>query len=288
MELEKRQKDAHLMAAVNAIASIQDAYSYEAQKFAEHIKAEEEISPRSIQSYIDNLKELRSKHDGSIISAETYNKHVKAIKNRIRYLIQNQQLSVVERFQIEDFLKGIKLKRIHSSAVTEENIPTKEEMYLLLREAPVKLSLIMEFLLYTGARISEALRVENSDVKVQKESVIVRLRGKGDKERFVYLVREVYNQIRVEFNGQKYLFEHNGRPYNRVATTNRIREVSMKLIGKSISAHDVRHRLGTDMTAVQGLWAAKEYLGHSSIATTDRFYNHNKVTARDIKDLYKR
>jgi len=34
-------------------------------------------------------------------------------------------------------------------------------------------------------------------------------------------------------------------------------------------------------------WAAADYLGHASIQTTNRIYNHNRVTARDVRDLYR-
>lgn len=286
-ELESTKTFNDVVAIARQIRSLQDSYVYESEQFADYIEDYGELSAKTLKDYIEQLKQLKSKQSNSKISAETYNKHIKAIKNRIRWILEHQNVDPILHYQINEFLKKIKLKKVHSRTVSEEDIPTQEEVQILFASAPTRLGLMMEFLLYTGARISEALNVTFGDVRKQKASVVIRLRGKGNKERKVYLIRDVYDRIVKEFGGKEYLFEHHGKQYSRTAVTNRIRDLSLKTIGKAISAHDLRHRIGTDMTKTYGLWAAKEYLGHASVKTTDEFYNHNKVTARDVQDLYR-
>ena len=78
--------------------------------------------------------------------------------------------------------------------------------------------------------------------------------------------------------GLSFLFEHSGRKYNRVAVTNRIRELSARTIGKEVTAHLIRHHRGMVLSERFGISKAASELGHSSIATTKMFYDHGKLS----------
>lgn len=282
------QKEA-LARALQFISSIQDSYTPESDRFVDYLY-EYGISPETIQNYVQELEHTVIPGANRKYSAETFNKHVKAIKNRVRRLMKAHERSMtgLQRHQIEEMLKTLPTRRVHSYTKTEDEIPTKEEMQVLLAQAPKRLSLIMEFLLYSGARISEALNIMVGDVKKSKGHVSIRLKGKGKKEREVYVPMALYNRILADFDQRNrlYLFQHGGKTYNRNAITNEVRRVSGEIIGKKISPHDIRHRIGTDMTKKYGLWSAADYLGHSDIKVTQRYYNSNRVSAKHIKELY--
>ena len=97
--------------------------------------------------------------------------------------------------------------------------------------------------------------------------------GKGRKGRTVYLSSELGRRIRREFAGDRWLFEHDGKQYERTATTNRIKQLSLRIFGVPFTAHSIRHakalglkNMGFPREKVQAL------LGHVSAATTDIYY----------------
>lgn len=290
-EIESTDAMSGLARAIEYLSTIEDSYTPESDRFLDYLWANG-LSPASIKQYVADLETLEVEDGNRLISAETYNKHVKAVKNRIRILAKQSHfhLTPEQQFKIEETLKAIPLKRIQHHGKEEAELPSREEMKLLLAQAPKRLSLIMEFLLYSGARISEALNVRMGDIQKYRGHVTVTLRGKRNKERLTFVPRDLFDRILREFDQheRRYLFQHSQRQYNRKSIANEVKRQSYKIIGKDISPHDIRHRLGSDMTLEYGLWAASDYLGHASIAVTQQFYNSNRVSAKHIKDLYRR
>lgn len=290
MQDVQKIQEGTLEVVLSRITSIQDAYKPESDEFIAFIQDRGVISPEVIWAYVDRLNNRMAQGKRAFISAETYNKHVKTVKNRVRLMLKmvSTNLTDIERYRVNEVLSEIKYRKINSRAVTDEKIPTHEELGILLQEAPKRIGLMIEFLVATGCRISEALNVTLGDVTKRKKMVAIRVRGKGGKEREVYVDRKLYDRIIVEFNDEPrlYLFQHDGRQYNRRTFGSEIKRISEKTIGKSLSPHSLRHLVGTRLTRKHGLWAAKSYLGHSSVNTTQEYYNHNKVTATDIQDLF--
>lgn len=147
-----------------------------------------------------------------------------------------------------------------------------------------------------GLRVSEALSLAVKDVDPDA-GVITVLFGKGGKRRTVALDpfamglvslwiekrRDVARRRAWLLNGQRPLFcTLDGRPMypNQLRT-------SMKLaaqhagIDKRVHPHGLRHTMAFEM-ATEGvpLTIIQRQLGHSNIATTDRYINH--VAPRDI------
>ena len=80
-------------------------------------------------------------------------------------------------------------------------------------------------------------------------------------------------RLRRHFRGATWLLEHNGRPYSRVSVTNRIKHQSLLVLGKQVSAQNLRHtwaaiqiKRGRSVSAVAAL------LGHSNPGLTARMY----------------
>jgi len=113
--------------------------------------------------------------------------------------------------------------------------------------------------------------------------------GKKGKTRDLRLPTVLHDAIRAEFKGVALLFEHSGHGYNRVAVTNRIRELSARTIGKEVTAHLIRHHRGTILSEKFGISKAASELGHSSIAITKMFYDHSKLSdAEYLQSVEKR
>ncbi len=147
---------------------------------------------------------------------------------------------------------------------------------------------LMELLYGSGVRISEALALNVQDVKQGYNSV--KVLGKGSRERIVPLsdtcltALEKWLEKRFVLASdltEKALFiGKRGKRLNR-REANRIIENSRQQAGiaVAVSAHDLRHSFATHL--LEGgadLRSVQELLGHSKIATTQR-YTHLDMDA---------
>lgn len=147
----------------------------------------------------------------------------------------------------------------------------------------------IEFLYTTGCRVSEMCKVKITDCKVESGYVTVRLQGKGNrtmkvKQRYVYIPVAMYERILATFQGERYLFETgNGRTYDRGYITKQLRKITLKTIGRALSAHKFRHTFATRKIQETGrVKAVSEYLGHSDVQITLRIYSHDTFSPSDV------
>src|SRR6056297_16159 len=264
----------------------QDHYSDDAKQFVTFLRDNEYgISFEGLKAYAEYLD---SEIGGKRLSANTYNKRIIGAKNRLQYLFTQSPefFDVLKRYQFEEALKEIKLKKTNSNAVGKDDILTPEEVDTLVTESEdITVSLMVEFLYATGVRITEMLNILLSDIKRSNGKYTIRLRGKGNKERTVFAGKELVDRIKRHFKGTTYLFEHNCKSYNRISITNRIKAQGKIVLGKSISAHTLRHSFATHMLKkTNNLKGVSKYLGHSSTSTTADLYVHSELSWEDLSD----
>lgn len=155
---------------------------------------------------------------------------------------------------------------------------------------------MLELLYACGLRVSELIQVTTEQVNLTQG--VVRLVGKGNKERLVPLGEEAVEWLqryidasRPDLAGQasaRQLFiTRRGAGMTRQAFWHRLRHYAVKSgINKSLSPHTLRHAFathllnhGADLRVVQML------LGHSDLSTT-QIYTH--VARERLKDLHAR
>jgi integrase/recombinase XerD len=163
---------------------------------------------------------------------------------------------------------------------------------------------LLELMYATGARVSEVVTLDVDDLMVGGGSTgtgstgdIVRLRGKGDKERIVpvgsfaraavdaYLTR-VRPELSLRGRATPRLFlGARGAPLSRQSAWLVIRAAAEKAgISAHVSPHTLRHSFATHL--LQGgadVRVVQELLGHASVATT-QIYTH--VTVDALRDVY--
>ncbi|HON33932.1 MAG: site-specific tyrosine recombinase/integron integrase [Thermovirgaceae bacterium] len=145
-----------------------------------------------------------------------------------------------------------------------------------------------------GLRAGEIASLDLTDVGLH--TGLIRLRGKGDKERVVPLVGKV--KARVErylssgrgllggSGGGKFFLSRSGRPLRREDVWRIIRKRGEKAgISRSrLHPHILRHSFATHLLRRgMDLRVLQELLGHSSIMTTEK-YTHFDVELRDVYD----
>jgi len=127
---------------------------------------------------------------------------------------------------------------------------------------------LVAFLSYTGARISEALQATTEDLFYDKS--VVRIRGvKGGGFRIVPVPPEIMYLL------QRYII-YRGRadllfPISRQAAGEQVRRETRRLIGCSLSPHLLRHAFAIKLLTIDG-WTpgeVREVLGHRRLRTTE-------------------
>lgn len=153
---------------------------------------------------------------------------------------------------------------------------------------------LLELLYATGARVSEAIDLDVDDLA---HGDVLRLRGKGSKERIVplgsyaraavdvYLTR-VRPGLAAKGRASARLFlGARGAPLSRQSAWLVIRAAAERAeITVDVSPHTLRHSFATHL--LQGgadVRVVQELLGHSSVATT-QIYTHVSVDA--LRDIY--
>jgi integrase/recombinase XerD len=153
---------------------------------------------------------------------------------------------------------------------------------------------LLELLYATGARVSEAVELDVDDVT---QGELLRLRGKGNKERIVplgsyarkaidaYLTR-VRPALAAKGKASARLFlGARGAPLSRQNVWLIIRAAAEAAqLTVAVSPHTMRHSFATHL--LQGgadVRVVQELLGHSSVATT-QIYTHVSVDA--LRDVY--
>jgi len=149
-----------------------------------------------------------------------------------------------------------------------------------------KTSFIMEFLFVTGCRISEMINIRLSDIKISRDrSAHIAIIGKGNKQRVVYTMKILIDEIKNVFNSQNYLFDNNKhKPLDRKNLWKDMKKVGIETGYEFIHPHIFRHSTAMKLKE-EGMTPdyVKEYLGHNSVKTTLEYYYHSKVESNVVK-----
>lgn len=186
-------------------------------------------------------------------------------------------------------IKGKKKKRVIKEFLdtTEINRFLGFAYNLQNSRGSVKVGLLCETYIKTGARNSELcnLRVEN--INFSENYFIIRL-GKGQKDRVGLLPEDLVNKLKIYLGNRSsgYLFlNERGNPFSERSIQQYIKRVRESCnIFKEITPHSLRHTYaslliewGVDIRKIQIL------LGHENLATTE-IYTHLEIKSQKNKD----
>jgi len=156
---------------------------------------------------------------------------------------------------------------------------------------------LLLFLYNTGARVSEALALRASDIRLERPRQ-VRLLGKGRKERICPLWPETAAALRRVIgtaNNEATLFKNaNGTTLTRDGVAyvldKYVRRASDRLPSlrkRRVTPHTLRHSCGDALLqAGVDVSVIRDYLGHVSVATTSRYIATNLQMKRQVLDAF--
>lgn len=156
---------------------------------------------------------------------------------------------------------------------------------------------LLEFLYASGARISEALRLEHADLAPDRRQV--RLLGKGAKARLVPLGRRAgealerwlergRSQVGAALLCAQIFVDRSGAPWDRQGAWRAVRDhAQARGIRRPVSPHVLRHSFASHLVeAGADLRSVQELLGHASIQTTEVYTHVDGERLRALHRLY--
>ncbi|OPX36350.1 MAG: tyrosine recombinase XerC [Desulfobacteraceae bacterium 4484_190.2] len=293
------------------------------EQFIEYLRNQKRYSLHTIRNYqIDlrqfsefvALREPRSEGKNSdpgigMIDSQVIRAYLGSLYGRFRRSTIARKLSAVRSFFL--FLERKGLTKWNPAAdiaspKLEKYMPTYllvDEVFRLLerpdREKPLGLRdlAILEVLYSCGFRVSELEALTISSIDFDER--LVRVIGKGDKERIVPIGRQALQAVRNYLEATQYLRRRNadisrgeplfinfrggalsGRSIGRI-----IKEYAIESgLTADVSPHSMRHTFATHLLdGGADLRAVQELLGHESLSTTQK-YTH--VSLDRLMEVY--
>ena len=241
------------------------------------VSNDNEISFEMIRSWVALL--LDSKN-----SVSTVNRKISTLRSYFKYLIS---FDLIKKNPIKKLVAPKTNKKIPSHISQIDMSKILDETNFTDDFVGKRNFLIIEFLYFTGVRVSELLSIRTKDFDFKNKSI--KIIGKGKKERFIpladVLVKRIQNFVQ-QFNVTEFLFtnEKNKKLYSKKIYRIVRDHLSKYSTKTNNSPHILRHTFATHMLDNGAdINAIKELLGHSSLNAT-QVYTHNSI--EKIKNIY--
>lgn len=236
------------------------------------------------------LRKYLSQRRSESVSVRTLAGFISALSGFQRFLLQDKRYAMYH-CRLSKLKYSEKIPDFLSQRETDEMLNLLErDNFFGWRDY-----LMVALFYLSGIRRTELASLRLTDLDRNKNTLNVI--GKGNKQRFVpfgaALGRELerYLPVRAQFaerfkRDRGFLFlNHSGSPLS-VRSVDRIVQKYCARLGKRVTPHMLRHSFATHMLENGAdILAIKEILGHSSLATTQK-YTH--VTTEQLKAVYKR
>ncbi|MDR0410085.1 MAG: tyrosine recombinase [Spirochaetaceae bacterium] len=255
-----------------------ETYLSEIMRLFDYIGDEAEHADSAALTRYLSLRASRDK-----IDSRSTAKAVAALRSFYRFLIDEGLRNDNPASLLEAPLRGRKLPETLSG----ETIDTL--LALIKTDTPLGMRdrALFELLYSSGLRVSEAVGLNVDDVFFNE--AVIRVSGKGSKERLVPFGSEAENSLRVYLKDARPRFLKAERKTSALFLTRDGRRIGRKGIwknyatlatqnGSSSKLHALRHSFATDLLAGGAdLRSVQELLGHTDISTT-QIYTHVAVS----------
>lgn len=227
----------------------------------------------NIQEYKNYLKNVKR------IGKDNHNLNGKSINAKLSALSKYNELMQPDNIVISknDFIK-IQENTINPTDITKEDVEAFRQRVLQSEGThALRNYTIITVLMYTGLRISEALRLKKTDVSAIAGEIRV-TDGKGEKQRIVVMnskVIDAINEYKRHYNKEDtelLFYNAKGKTLDRTAINKVFWDYRTK--DKPISPHTLRHFFCSSALEAGFTIAEVAMLaGHSNIHTTMRYTN---------------
>jgi integrase/recombinase XerD len=244
-----------------------------------------QAGPDEVAKLLAHLRDARSQSPASLV------RMLVSLRMYVRYLVMEKELAR-DRIQLASLPHlWNNLPEVLSVDEVDRLLAADHEGGLAARDR-----LALELLYACGGRASEIVGLGLADIREQ--GTLVKLKGKGNKERLVPLgdaaraalkryLDELRPRLDPERRQERLLLGQRGGPMSRMELWRVVTAAGRRAgIAKRLYPHLLRHSFathllerGADLRAVQSL------LGHANLTTTQR-YTH--VDAKRLIDLHRK
>ena len=277
--------------------------------YEQYLYVERQYSTNTIYAYIRDINEFITTLDTDYINVSlnqidqyiyflknsykdsTVHRKVSSIRNFYKFLYINKTISINYWDNVKQRRKSVTLPKFLEYADIEKLLDslTLDTPYETRNKA------MFETLYATGVRVSELMKIKISNYNSLES--IIKIEGKGNKERIVILNESARNAIeeyiasarnKLTKHDTSYLFlNSHGNALSRQGFY-RILKMKANLVGiESISPHQFRHSIATHMIENGAdLRSVQELLGHSDISTTEIYTHLSKDKIKTDYDKY--
>ncbi len=290
-------------------------------EFERSLLVEDNASPHTVRNYVSDLRQLRAfllerrvalDDAGAEVMPDRVDQtavraYLAALMRRNRKSSIGRKLSAAKGFFRYLLRRGVIMRDPTAGIATpkkEQQLPvhlTVDDMFRLLEAPPdtpagLRDRALLEVLYSCGLRVSELVGLDWGDVDASLE--LVRVRGKGGKERLVPIGRKAlaalaaYRERLAELCPRRlrdakavYL----NRRGSRLTTRSVARMVEHYVLASGLatkaSPHALRHSFATHLlNAGADLRAIQELLGHASLSTTQKYTHVNLDQLMSVYD----
>jgi site-specific recombinase XerD len=219
-------------------------------------------------------------------SISTRNQRLAAIHSFVRYamFVRPEMLYACQQ------VLGVSYKRVPQQTI---HYLTEDETRLLLAQPEtstpkgIRDAAMLSLLYDSAARVQELIDLNVGDLRIL-EPTTVTLTGKGRKTRQVPIMKgtsELLKQYMTvnplldrQLSGIPLFVSHTGNRFTRPGITYLLKKYCFQAFGPDglgfpLTAHILRHSKGLHMLHADiNIYYIKEYLGHSDLSTTERYY----------------
>ena len=268
-----------------------EAYGRDLARFATYARTRGASDPigvnaRTLREYVYHLKDLG-------LAPASIRRNVSAVRTYYRFLLAeghvvrdpSERLETPKRWRsLPDVLSVDEVTRLLAA-------PTLDEQFAFRDRA------LLELAYGAGLRVSEWISLGVRDVLM--EDALVRVFGKGSKERLVPIGRTAIGAVAIYLRELRprlekgegrgvLLLNARGAPLTRMGAWKILRKyVEAAGITKHVSPHTLRHSFATHL--LEGgadLRAVQEMLGHADISTTQIYTHVDREYLRSVHKQY--
>lgn len=281
-------------------------FSQTVDAFLEYLQAVKNASKHTLRNYAIDLKTLEAFVEETTLSAidrrlirtfiakqsETHSKRtivrrLSSLRTFFKYALAQGHVSSnpMEDIESPKLEKKIPVSLDYMQVQRLFDMPDTST-YLGFRDR-----VIMELFYSSGLRVSELVELDKKDVNLKE--LLIKLRGKGKKERVIPITRNAAEWIEAYCNHPKRVSRDRSALFlNRFGRRLTTRSVDRKFeeyltksgLSGNITPHTIRHTIATHwLESGMDLKTIQLLLGHSSLSTTT-IYTH--VSPKLKKEVY--
>lgn len=285
------------------------------QKFLEYLEKEKKYSAHTLRAYRADISSFcvflkQSGMEHSVVEYDEIRAWIVSLSEEgVVNRSINRKISALKTYYT--FLQKIKKieanpLQMHRSLKTDRKIqiPFSVKEINQVRELLEKQDgfescrdlLIVEMLYGLGLRRSELCNIKESDVDFGLK--VIKIRGKGNKERLIPLIKELEDKIKQYLNRKKECFKSMDRGVN-LLVNNKANKIDENFVYRIInnyfsdattkekkSPHMLRHSFATHLLENGAdINSIKELMGHASLASTQVYA---QINLKELKKVYQK